>query len=173
MAHSASKPASVIDLRPATAADDGFLFELYCQVRAPEFAMLALPEEQKAQVIRMQHSAQRAAYQAQFPGSNYEIVQQDGQAVGRIWVDRAERDIFLVDVALLPASCRSGIGTHLIKELQSEARATGKPIRSSVFRFNPGSLRFHEGLGFRVTHEDEVEFHLEWRPAQTGETERS
>jgi GNAT superfamily N-acetyltransferase len=171
MASSAAKP--VIDLRPAAPTDEGFLFELYCQVRAPEFAMLILPEEQKAQVIGMQYTAQRAAYQAQFPGSNYEIVLNAGQPVGRIWVDRGESDLFLVDVALLPACRNAGIGTWLIKQLQSEARAAGKPIRSSVFRFNPGSLRFHERLGFRVTHQDEVEFHLEWRPGQAGETARS
>ncbi len=168
-----SKPAPATELRPATATDDGFLFELYCQVRAPEFAMLALPEEQKGQLIRMQYTAQRAAYQAQFPGSNYEIVLHDGQAVGRIWVDRSERDLHLVDVALLPACRNAGIGTHLIKQLQSEAGSTGKPIRSSVFRFNPGSLRFHERLGFCVTSEDQVEFHLEWRPGQERETETS
>jgi GNAT superfamily N-acetyltransferase len=159
-----------IRLRPAAPEDDDFLFDLYCAVRAPEFSMLPLPAEQKAQVIRLQYSAQQAAYRSQFPGSSYSIVLHNGRPVGRIWVYRSETSFELVDIALLPATRNLRIGTWLVEQLQVEARTARKPIRSSVFRVNPGSLRFHHRLGFRIIHEDEMQFHLEWNPADAGET---
>jgi hypothetical protein len=34
-----------------------------------------------------------------------------------------------------------------------------------VDRFNPGSLKFHQRLGFQVVREDLLQFYMEWRPA--------
>ena len=53
-----------------------------------------------------------------------------------------------VDIALLPRYCNRGIGTRLLRELQSEAAAAGKPLRIHVERVNP-ALRLYERLGFR------------------------
>jgi hypothetical protein len=33
-----------------------------------------------------------------------------------------------------------------------------------VFRLNPGSLRFHQLLGFAILRADEVRFYMDWRP---------
>ena len=52
-----------------------------------------------------------------------------------------------VDIALLPEYCNRGIGTTLLRGLQSEAVAAGKPLRIHVERFNP-ALRLYERLGF-------------------------
>jgi hypothetical protein len=56
------------------------------------------------------------------------------------------------------------VGTVVIQRLQQEAAKANLPIRSTVFRFNPGSLRFHQRLGFHIVREEETQFHLEWRP---------
>jgi predicted GNAT family acetyltransferase len=40
-----------------------------------------------------------------------------------------------------------GLGTTLLRNLQSEAAAAGKPLRIHVERFNP-ALRLYERLGF-------------------------
>jgi hypothetical protein len=34
-----------------------------------------------------------------------------------------------------------------------------------VDRFNPGSLRFHQRLGFTIVREDLLQYYVEWRPA--------
>ena len=160
---------SSVSLRPATAEDESFLFDLYCAVRAPEFALLPLPPEQKNHLIAMQYAAQRNAYRAEYPGSSYEIVLEQGRPVGRIWIARLEDEFHLVDIALLPQARNAGIGTMLMKQLQAEARRAGKPVRSSIFQFNPGSLRFHQRLGFQVTNEDEIQCYMEWTPGKDTE----
>jgi ribosomal protein S18 acetylase RimI-like enzyme len=155
-----------IHRRAATPADEPFLFDLHCAVRAPEFALLGLPEPQKQQLIRMQYAAQMNGYSSEFPESGFEIVFDDERKVGRIWIARREDGFHLVDIAILPDAQNSGIGTSLLRELQREAEAAQKPVRLSVFRFNQGSVRFHQRLGFTVTHEDEIQLYFEWNPGQ-------
>jgi hypothetical protein len=70
---------SIITVRRSVPEDSDFLFNLYCAARAPEFALLALPEEQKQQLILMQFAAQQNAYHAQYPGSDYVIVLRNGR----------------------------------------------------------------------------------------------
>ena len=61
---------------------------------------------------------------------------------------RSQDEIRIVDIALLAEFCNRGIGTTLLRGLQSEAAAAGKPLRIHVERFNP-ALRLYERLGFR------------------------
>lgn len=154
----------MIHRRAATPDDEPFLFELYCAVRAHEFALLPLPEPLKQQVIRSQFTAQQSGYSTEYPGSGFDIVFKDERKVGRIWIARLQDSFHLVDIAVMPEAQNAGIGTDLVRELQREAEAAQKPVRLSVFRFNPGSARFHERLGFSVTHEDPIQFYYEWNP---------
>ena len=157
---------SEIHRRPATPDDEPFLFDLFCAVRAHEFALMPLAEPLKQQLIRMQYTAQKEGYSAEYPDSSFEIVLNGEAKIGRIWIARREDCFYLVDIAILPETQNSGIGTNLVRELQHEAELTHKPVRLSVFRFNPGSIRFHERLGFTVTHEDAIQFYYEWKPNQ-------
>jgi RimJ/RimL family protein N-acetyltransferase len=155
-----------ITMRPVQESDRDFLFALYAAVRAPEFALLPLPEEQKRHLLNMQFEAQQGAYRAQYPGSTYNLILHDGEPVGRLWLADLPNEIRLVDISLLPEASGSGIGSCLLRRLQAEAAAAAKPIRSSVFRFNAGSLRWHQRLGFRVVAEDEVQLSMEWGAPQ-------
>ena len=53
-----------------------------------------------------------------------------------------------MDIALLPEYCNRGIGTTLLRGLQTEAAAAGRLLRIHVERFNP-ALRLYARLGFR------------------------
>jgi GNAT superfamily N-acetyltransferase len=160
-----------ITLRPVVPEDEEFLFHLYCTVRAPEFAYMALSEQQKMQFLLMQYKAQQSGYRTQYAESEHELVLQEDRPVGRILVACMEGEFFLVDIALLPESRNQGVGTLLVSRLQARARQAGKPVRSSVFRFNSGSLRFHQRLGFHMTAEDEIQFQMEWVPSETEKNE--
>ncbi len=152
----------MVATRPAVPQDEDFLFELYCAVRAAEFALLPLPDEQRMHLLKMQHTWQRDAYGAAYPGSGYEIVLLNGEPAGRIWVARLPEELRLVDLAVHPRLHNQGIGTVLLQRLQAEAARSGKRVCSSVFRFNAGSLRFHQRLGFRVIAENETRLELAW-----------
>ena len=102
---------------------------------------------QKAAFVEMQFDAQHASYQEHYAGAAFDVILVFGQPAGRLYVSRESDEIRIVDIALLPAYCNRGIGTTLLRGLQSEAAAAGKPLRIHVERFNP-ALRLYERLGF-------------------------
>ncbi|MGO9776268.1 MAG: N-acetyltransferase family protein [Terracidiphilus sp.] len=154
---------STLAVRPALPQDEIFLYELYSAVRAPEFALAPVTPTQREQLIRMQFRGQMSAYTQMYPNSCYHIVLLDGKPVGRLWVAPGEAEFHLVDIAVHPRLQSKGIGTVLIQRLQQEAAKARLPIRSCVFKFNPGSLRFHQRLGFAIVREDEMHYYMEWR----------
>jgi len=140
------------------------LYDLYSAVRGPEFALAPIPAAQKEQLIRMQFQAQMAAYTQMYPNSCYHVVLLDGKPAGRLWFAPGDDEFHLVDIAVHPKLQSKGIGTVLVQRLQQEAVKARLPIRCSVFRFNPGSLRFHQRLGFSIVREDQTHYYMEWRP---------
>ncbi|HMD21978.1 MAG TPA: GNAT family N-acetyltransferase [Alloacidobacterium sp.] len=155
---------STLAVRPALPQDEIFLYDLYAAVREPEFALAQISATQKELLIRMQFRAQMSAYTEMYPNSCYHVVLLDAKPVGRLWVAPGDGELQLVDVALHPKLQGKGIGTVLIQRVQQEAANARLPIRSCVFRFNPGSLRFHRRLGFSIVREDQTHYYMEWRP---------
>jgi ribosomal protein S18 acetylase RimI-like enzyme len=155
---------STLAVRPALPQDEIFLYELYSAVRAAEFALAPIDATQKEHLMRMQFRGQMSTYSQLFPNSCYHLVLLDGKPVGRLWVSQMEGQFHLVDIAVHPDYQGKGIGSVLIQRLQQEATKARLPIGCSVFRFNPGSLRFHRRLGFTIVREDQMYYYLEWRP---------
>ena len=151
-----------ITLRPVRPEDDLFLLAVFIASHS-EYDALPLPPDQKKQLIEMQYRLQTADYKIRFPNSRHEVILIDDEAAGRVWWAQLEEEIRIIDMGLLAAACNSGTGTTLMNRFQEEARKCGKPLRSSVFRFNQGSLRWHKRLHFRVEREDELMCYMVWR----------
>ena len=156
---------STLAVRPALPQDEIFLYELYMAIRGPQFAQAPITAAQREQLLRMQFQAQTSSYTQQFPNSCYHVVLLDSKPVGRLWVAPVDGGFHLVDIAIHPNVQSKGLGTVLIQRLQAEAQKAKLPIHSTVDRFNPGSLRFHQRLGFTIVREDLLQFYMEWRPA--------
>ena len=149
-------------MRPIRLDDHPFLLELYASTREQELAALPWDAAQKAAFVRMQFDAQHAQYQEHYAGAAFDIILINGQPAGRLYVARKDEEIRIVDIALLPDYCNRGIGTTLLRGLQSEAAAVGrKPLRIHVERFNP-ALRLYERLGFRQIADRGVYLFMEW-----------
>lgn len=67
-----------------------------------------------------------------------------------------------MDFAILPAHRGQGIGTRLLRELQSEAAGSVRSLAIHVERLNP-ALRLYERLGFCEMEDKGVYLLLEWR----------
>lgn len=151
-----------ITFRPFTEADLDFLREVYASTRAEELAMVPWTEEQKAAFCRQQFDAQHTHYQKYYPTASYDIIEQAGRGIGRLYVERKEREILVIDITLLPAYRGAGLGTRMLRELQEEAREARKTLLIHVEKFNP-ALRLYQRLGFRATEDKEVYLLMEWR----------
>ena len=149
-------------LRTVVDDDAEFVRAVYASTREAELAHTDWPEAVRAEFVRSQEAAQRADYERRFPNSEHSVIQDEGEDVGRIWVDRGPVEIRLLDIALLGSHRNRGIGATLVKELISEAQATGTPLRHTVFAGNEAALRFYSRLGFEVIEDLGVYLAMEW-----------
>lgn len=150
-----------VTLRPVADGDEPFLHEVYASTRREEVAPLPWSAEQKEAFLRMQSEAQHKYYLEQFSEAEMLVVLVDGEPAGRLYVDRREEEIRLVDIALLPAYRGGGIGGSLLRGLLREAREAGKPVRIHVEKQNP-ALRLYERLGFQRIGDRGVYWLMEW-----------
>lgn len=150
-----------LSLRPVTAADEGFLFQVYASTRAPEMELVDWSAEQKLAFLEMQYNAQRQSYLQQCPKAEYDIILRDDIGIGRLIVDRSGDDINLMDIALLPEHRNAGVGSSFIKDLQLESAETNKPLRLHVETFNP-AFNLYERMGFTKIGENGFYWQMEW-----------
>ncbi len=148
-------------LRPARPDDADFLFQLFVHSRASTLALLDGDEPARDALLRMQFRAQDRAYHAQFPNARFDVIERDGTPIGRLIVDRRERAIHVVDVALLPECRGRGIGTSLLGALLDEAAANGQAVTLSVDRDNPARSLYRR-LGFATVSEDAIYASMKW-----------
>ena len=151
-------------LRPEGPADGPFLLEVYASTRREELEATGWPAAMREAFVRMQFNAQQQGYRAAFPRAEFAIILLDGQAVGRIVIDRAGNEFRFVDIALLPEHRGRGLGTALIQNLQREAAAAKKPVRLSVLK-GERAFRLYQRLGFEKTGEADLREQMEWRGA--------
>ena len=152
----------MICLRPITAEDDTFLARVYASSRAEELAVTGWTEQLKADFCRSQFDAQSAYYSANYPGASFQIIERNGWPVGRLYVDRWEQEIRIVDITLLPEFRGSRIGANLLRMLQDEARSAGKSLTIHVERFNR-ALGLYQRLGFEQVEDKGVYLLMEWK----------
>ncbi len=158
---------SSLALRPACLEDEAFLAQLYASTRADELAALPWSEAQKTAFVEMQFRAQHGYYHEHDPEASYDVVVLDGQSIGRIYVDRAEDGLILMEITLLPEYRNQGIGTGLIEAVLDEAVTAGIPVNLHVEPWNP-ALRLYERLGFRKVAEHGLYWFMGWTPPAGG-----
>jgi ribosomal protein S18 acetylase RimI-like enzyme len=156
-----------LDLQPVGTADDGFLLALYQSTRATEMVSVPWSDEQKRAFLKGQFEAQRLDYTTRFPSAEHSIIVSDDEPIGRIWIDRRDEEIRLLDIAILPRWQNAGIGTTLLEQLQHQAAETGRPLRHSVYATNHEALRFYRRLDFIVVEGFETHMLMEWSPGIT------
>lgn len=106
------------------------------------------------------------------PGNILSVIEERGRVVGRLRVvrdiaaDRKDsaqsRRIELAGMQLRPGRQGRGIGTAIIRELQSEAVRHGVPLELRVEKDNPHARRLYERLGFVIFEESDNEQSMRW-----------
>ncbi len=151
-----------ITLRAVTPADEPFLFRLYAGTRAAELALTPWNDAQREAFLRMQFAAQTQAYWGRYPDSKHQIIEADGESVGRLWVAHGAEHIHILDVALLP-ECSADISAQVIDDLVREAAIRRQSITIYVAAFDPVQPWF-EQLGFKPIEQTGFHSLLQWQP---------
>lgn len=141
--------AQGVSLRPQAEEDYAFLRDLYLSVRWGELQAVAWTDAQRIAFLHDQYSKQHHHYATYYTRSDFMIVEQDGEAIGRLCIDRGHpADLRVVDIALLPKARGTGIGSGLLEAVLAEARTEGKKTSIHVEQENPAK-RLYARLGFR------------------------
>ncbi len=139
-----------IAIRPATAEDREWLFELH------EAAMLESVERNHGP---WQRDEQRERFFAR-DETEVRIVLVDDVPVGAVHLaDGVDDALHIGLLEVHPTSQGRGIATKVIEALDEEAARAGRDLTLRVRRDNP-ARRLYERLGFRVTGEDEVRLQM-------------
>jgi len=153
--------ADLVALRPVTEADRDFLVGVYGSTRDEELSQVAWADGQREAFVRMQFHAQDVDYRARNPRGTFDVIEVDGRAAGRLYVDRRPADIRIVDIALLPQFRGRGVGTHLVGRLMREASASGRTLSIHVEIHNRAAGLYGR-LGFAVVAEQGIYRRMEW-----------
>ena len=154
------RPAG-ISFRHIDDAYHAFLRDLYASVRAAELAQVAWPDAAKRAFLDEQFGLQHQHYVKNYPGADLLLIEKVFRPIGRIYVYRTEKEIRLMDIALIESQRAHGIGTALLQELMDEARAEGRELTLHVEPDNPAQ-RLYQRLGFRLIEHRGVYDFLGW-----------
>ena len=153
----------IVTLRPALPADEPFLADVYASTRTEELAVTGWDDATKAAFLEQQFRAQHDYYRANYTGASYDVVLVDGERAGRLYVARWEDEFRVMDVALLPAFRRRGVGSVLMRRLLDEAAGEAKAVSIHVERDNPALVLYHR-LGFELVEDRGVYLFLRCDP---------
>jgi ribosomal protein S18 acetylase RimI-like enzyme len=150
-----------IKLRTVTDDDREFLLRVYEASREIELAMTPWDTSQKRLFAEHQFDAQTRHYRSSYPAATHSIILFDGEPVGRLYADRGEGQIAILDITILPEYRCKGIGTSLVGDMQAEGQRTNKSVSIYMESFNPSQKLFRE-LGFAAADDDGINIRFEW-----------
>jgi ribosomal protein S18 acetylase RimI-like enzyme len=152
--------------RPITPEDEAFLCHLYCTTRG-DLAVLGLDGAQLASLMALQFRAQHQQYlgrleHIELDHTKLNLVLLDNQPIGQLYLNLSNKEIRILELAILPAYQNQGIGTILLQEIVVWARQMGQAVTLNVLRNNDAAFRLYQRLGFKVLQEDEVSYFMAW-----------
>lgn len=151
-----------IALRAASETDQEFLHRVYAESRAEELAATDWTAAKKGEFCRDQFEAQDKYYRENYPTCQYLIVEREGIPIGRLYRDRWDEEIRIVDLALLTSERGRGIGGALMQAVIDEARQHNIKVSIHVEATNPAQ-RLYKRLGFKRVEAGEVYDFLIWK----------
>ncbi|WP_426269889.1 N-acetyltransferase family protein [Dyella kyungheensis] len=157
--------ASGLQLRLARADDLPFLRELYTSSRAAELACMPWPEQAKRAFCDSQFDLQHRHYLSYTMPGAFTVVMRDDRAVGRLYLQWTPTELHIVDILLLPDAQGQGIGSTLLRWLQSLLPQAGvASLALQVLQHNTAAHQLYRRLGFQAREIHGMHVSMAWTP---------
>jgi len=156
------------NLRPVALDDESFLFDVFASNWEDECA--ALPNQNLVtHFLRIQYTAEQSRFDARFPRlERYVVLDDDGEPVGRFYLQFSEPLVQCIDMTLLPKYRDIGIGQRVLGALLDCAASKGLSVTMRVARRNQRAMAFYRRAGFRMVTMDDLDVYFEWSPSPDG-----
>lgn len=148
-------------IRVETDDDFAFACDLYAEIRHDEIAPAPWPDQVKRDFLDAQCRLQRDHYAKHYVGADLLIIERDYKPVGRLYAHATQNEIRLMDIALRGAERNHGVGSCLVRALQTEAQQRGVDLTLHVEPNNPAQ-RMYQRMGFRLIENRGVYDFLGW-----------
>ena len=159
------KPAEgPLTLRPARDNEDdaAFFFALFAATKTAEMAAMPIDAKAKDFLLRVQHRSMTETYRREYPNARWEVIELEGEPVGRLVTNVGVACVTYIDIAILPQTQARGLARRVMLRALEEPRRLGLPARVSVLMHNIASLRLCERVGFVRAEESPPFVRLEW-----------
>jgi ribosomal protein S18 acetylase RimI-like enzyme len=144
-----------LSLRSASEIDIEFLRTVFESTREQEFAQTGWSVERVTALLADQFSMQHEYYRRHYPHGRFDVVMRGKTAIGRFYHDWQGAEARLIDIALLPAYRRGGIGGRLVRAFVAQAAARAMAAVLYVEIDNPVQ-ELYRRLGFEAVGENGV-----------------
>lgn len=156
-------------INDADNSDRDFLRALYAETRDWERRQTIWSDADWADFITGQFDAQDQHYKRTYLGASFRIIQLDDVDIGRLYADRQDDCLRIIELTIAPEYRGRGIGTDILRALMNEAHGGKVPVRLSVEKNNP-ALTLYLRHGFQVTGDLRSRVEMTWQP-DTGPRE--
>jgi RimJ/RimL family protein N-acetyltransferase len=155
-----------VTLRPERPDDEALLYRLFHSWAWDDLAQMPVDDATREQLVRFQFAGQMATYRTNYPKARFDIVEKDGQPIGRLIVEPgdATTPACFVDYVILPERRNDGLGRAVIFAVLDEYARLGRKVRLKVLHHNQPSRRMCKALGFVEIEEMLPFIQLEWTP---------
>jgi ribosomal protein S18 acetylase RimI-like enzyme len=158
-----------VRFRPITDEDMEFLYRVYASTRLEELAATGWNESQIEAFLRMQFGLQQTQYVKNYPDASFHIILIDGAPAGRLYVQRDENEMRIMDIALLPEFRGKGVGRRILENLVKEADEKGFVMSLHVETHNP--VREHyKSIGFHDIETRGFYYYMQREPIVGGKS---
>lgn len=128
---------TTIGIRPATAADSEFCYQLH----------KAAMGDYVSAIWGWDERTQRELHARAFNPGRWRIVTADGEDIGMFDVERRPGEIYLARIEIDPRCQGRGIGSRLISALIQEAKRNGQELVLDVLTVNRRAQALYQRLG--------------------------
>jgi ribosomal protein S18 acetylase RimI-like enzyme len=105
---------------------------------------------------------QDAFFDSAWSPSTHEIILIDGAPCGYCCIERRREDVHIRELVIDPAFQNRGVGSAVLRQLQSEGKVRRVPLRLGTFHQNR-ALALYSRLGFLEIDRTETHVLMEWR----------
>ncbi len=141
-------------LRPATADDRDFLFELHRSTMKPYVeAIWGWEDAEQARI-----------FDESFTPADQQVIEVSGEAAGVLVVAETDEELWLALIELEPRWQGAGIGTEIVRWLLRRGADSNRSVALRVLRTNTPAQALYERLGFVPFRETDERVYLRVDP---------
>ena len=137
-------------LRPTTAADHDFLFDLHAQAM----------REMITTIWGWDEAWQWEYFTSRFDPSTRQIIRVQEQDVGVLILEERETELYIALLEILPAFQNQGIGTAVLQDIITTVQGHNQPLSLHVFKINESAFRLYQRLGFKIFENSELRYKM-------------